>query len=84
MPATTSNLPPTRTVLLHPIGAPLSDGSQLFEVVEPAVPMWVATTSYQAGNQVTGSNGTVYVAKVGNLKNVNPVGDAAAHWQNLW
>ena len=83
MPATSSNLPATRTLLLHPIGAILADGSQLFEVVEPAVPNWVATTAYQVGNQVTGSNGTVYVAKVP-TKNVNPVGDAAAHWQNLW
>jgi hypothetical protein len=83
MPATSSNLPPTRTVLLHPVGGIQADGSQLFEVVEPAVPMWVSTTSYQLGNQVTGSDGKVYVAKVA-TKNVNPVGDAAVHWLNLW
>ena len=84
MPATSSNLPPTQTLLLHPVGAVLPDGSQLFEVVQPAVPMWAATTSYSAGNQVTGSDGKVYVAKVGNLKNVNPTTDSAVHWQNLW
>ena len=50
MPATSSNLPPTQTMLLHPIGAVLADGSQLFEVVQPAVQSWSASTSYSVGD----------------------------------
>ena len=80
---TVANQPATQTLVLKPIGAVLADGSQLFEVVQPAVQAWMANINYAIGVQVTGSDGKVYIAKSA-TKNVNPVTDSAVHWLNLW
>jgi len=80
----TSN--PTGTVWLRPIaGSPVwPDGTQQYAVVHQDVAAWNATTVYALGTHVTGSDGKVYVSKVSGLKGVNPVGDSAVHWLNLW
>ena len=87
MAGSVSNTPtssPTRTVFLRPLGGAWPDGTQQFAVVDQDVPVWVSTTVYSLGTQVTGSDGHVYVSKVSGLKGVNPVGDSAVHWQGLW
>ena len=71
-------------MFLRPTGPVWADGTQQFVVVEQSPSTWSATTQYALGNHVVGSDGKVYVAKVANLLNVNPVGDGAAHWQGLW
>ena len=75
---------PTGTIFLRPVGQVWPDGTQMFAVVDSGPAVWNATTAYAVGNHVVGSDGHVYVAKVANLVNVNPVGDANVHWQGLW
>lgn len=77
---------PTSMVFLRPVsGQPVfADGSQLYASADQGPSVWSVTTQYALGNHVVGSDGKVYVAEVAGLLNVNPVGDSAVHWQNLW
>ena len=43
---------------------------------------WSPTTYYSAGNEVTGSNGNVYLGVTNNNVNNNPVTDTGANWTN--
>ena len=46
-------------------------------------PAWIATTYYNLGDTVTGSDTNKYQSKLDLNVNINPVGDAGVHWAPL-
>ena len=48
--------------------------------VPTTIATWAATTYYNKGDTVTGSDAAVYQSKLDFNLNVNPVGDAGVHW----
>lgn len=51
--------------------------------VPTTTPAWVATTYYNKGDTVTGSDTNKYQSKLDLNNNINPVGDAGVHWAPL-
>lgn len=54
--------------------------AQTLTDVPTTVAGWVATTYYNAGDTVTGSDAAKYQSKIDLNINLNPVGDAGVHW----
>lgn len=48
--------------------------------VPGVIDAWVATTYYNKGDTVTGTDATVYQSLIDFNSNINPVGDAGVHW----
>jgi hypothetical protein len=44
---------------------------------------WSSATSYQAGSDVVGSDGSVYLSLINGNANINPVTDGGVHWQKV-
>ena len=72
-----------KQILLRPSGGPQNDGTQLYDLIEMDVSLWLASVEYPLGAHAAGSDGKVYISKVARNKGNNPVGDAAVHWVSL-
>ena len=70
-----------KALFLRPVGKPWKDGTQQFAVVETEIAPWRPTAVYGVGTHVLGSDGDVYVAQTGGLRNVDPVEGDGTRWQ---